>query len=584
MTDKEPIKVLLVEDDEGDAELFRTLLPVRKTVSIDLKRAESLSSALDRLTTDTFDIIMTDLGLPESRGIETFLTFHAQYPDMPVIVLTGMNDEELALEAVKKGAQDYLVKGEVGCDMLLRSIQYSIERQKLLTQLERSLKEIKTLKGLIPVCAWCRKIRDDKGYWKVVEKYIEEHTDAAFTHGICPECIQKTYPEIFGGIAEETTEILGRHVEPIVDQEDVSKKIRVLLIEDNESDAELIREIVSEAKDFQIEIEHSSRLSSGIALLGKKRFDVVLTDLELPDSQGFGTFIKTHSLCPDIPIIVLTGLSDENLAVEAVRSGAQDYLVKGQVDSASLVKAIRYSIERQRLLTELESKLKEISKLERERKNLLSMFAHDIKNALVPSIGFLTRLLLGRTENLTDDLTTIRDELMTAERLLANFINFSRFDSEKYRAIKKAFNIEAAIRQQVESSRTKAEQKKIRIEYVLSEQPFPAIMADEGMLQRVIANLLDNAIKYTSPEGTVTVKVMNVGNDVLVKFQDTGIGISNEHIPYIFDAFYRATDEQRGSGLGLSIARTIIEAHGGEIWVESTPGEGSTFSFTLPKS
>jgi YesN/AraC family two-component response regulator len=112
-----------------------------------------------------------------------------------VIVLTALNDEDTALSAMHCGAQDYLVKGRTDTAQLTRSIRYSIERQKLLTELDKRLKEIKTLQGFLPMCAWCRNIRDDKGYWKDLETYIQEHTDASFSHGICPECAKKVYPE-----------------------------------------------------------------------------------------------------------------------------------------------------------------------------------------------------------------------------------------------------------------------------------------------------------------------------------------------------------------------------------------------------
>jgi histidine kinase len=101
------------------------------------------------------------------------------------------------------------------------------------------------------------------------------------------------------------------------------------------------------------------------------------------------------------------------------------------------------------------------------------------------------------------------------------------------------------------------------------------------MIRRVIANLLHNAINYTNAGGTVTVRVQSLGGEILFQIQDNGIGIPENHLPFIFDAFYRVSDEQKGSGLGLSVARTIIEAHGGKIWVKSEPGKGSTFSFTL---
>lgn len=580
MKKKEHIKVLLIEDDPDHAYLFREILRDTKGVSIDIRHSDRLSSAFDNLSSERFDIVVSDLGLPDSNGIETFLRLHTRYSDTPIIVLTGMSDEDLAIKAVQGGAQDYLVKGRVEGDLLIRSMRYAIERQKMIAQLEKNLKEIKTLRGLIPMCAWCRNIRDDKGYWLRVEKYIEEHTDASFTHGICPRCMKKVNPELHEKILKDDR--LKKDAGIITEGAPTDYgSIKVLLLEDDPGDADYIRALLSET-DSRVNVTYADRLSSGVEHLAKDKFDVVLSDLGLPDSQGLETFIRIHTIYPDLPIIVLTGLHDEELAVKAVRSGAQDYLVKGRVESESLLKSIRYSVERQKLITALENRLTEIGKLGRERKNILSMFAHDIKNAIIPSVGFLTRTLSGKAKDAKADLELVRNKLTTAEHLLTTFIEFSRFETEEYKPQFGPFDLEAALLKQIESAKVEADQKQIKITYNFSERPFPAIQADGAMIHRVIANLLDNAVKYTI-EGTIDVRVMNIEKDVLVEVRDTGIGIANDQLPHIFDAFYRATQEARGSGLGLSIARTIVEAHGGQIWAKSSPGKGSTFSITLPR-
>jgi DNA-binding NtrC family response regulator len=191
------LKILLIEDDSNDAELFLSQLRAIDG-KISIQWAERLSAGLDRLTSEIFDAVITDLDLPDSKGIETFLKINGRFPFIPVVVLSGLTDEAVAMAAVKKGAQDYLIKGRVQGDSILRSIRYAIERQRLLSVCDKQLKEIKTLKGLIPICAWCRRIHTDKGYWEKVETYIEKNTDASFSHGICPECLAKTEPGFFG--------------------------------------------------------------------------------------------------------------------------------------------------------------------------------------------------------------------------------------------------------------------------------------------------------------------------------------------------------------------------------------------------
>jgi two-component system phosphate regulon sensor histidine kinase PhoR len=236
---------------------------------------------------------------------------------------------------------------------------------------------------------------------------------------------------------------------------------------------------------------------------------------------------------------------------------------------------------------ELFRDITEIKKLERERKNILPMFAHDMKNPVITASGFLSRLLSGKVGSLTEPqlntLHIIKEELLKVEELISDFLEFSRFETTEYRPLRSAFNIEEAINHQIEIARVEAEKKNIQISFEYSDTLIPVINADGKMIERVIENLLDNAVKYSLHDTKVSVKLNDWNLEVQVQVIDEGVGISAEHLPYIFDAFYRVSRDSGGSGLGLSIAKTIVEAHGGKIWAESIPGKGSTFSFTLPK-
>ncbi len=200
MNHDDSIKVFLIEDNEDDAEFVRRFLTAGRKMPFSVERADRLSTALKRLRAEKYDVILSDLGLPDSWGLDTFDSVHSAFPDIPIVILTGLDDETGALEAVHRGAQEYLVKSQINSRNLVRVIRYSIERHELLVRLEKSLKEIKTLRGLLPICAWCKNIRDDKGYWKNVEEYITELTGTFLTHGICPTCYER--------LREQHTELL----------------------------------------------------------------------------------------------------------------------------------------------------------------------------------------------------------------------------------------------------------------------------------------------------------------------------------------------------------------------------------------
>jgi DNA-binding response OmpR family regulator len=163
------IQVLLVEDDPEDARLFQAMLAQDAANEFQLARVGRLAEAEGSLTRQSYDLILSDLGLPDSQGLPTFLSLRAQAPKLPIVVLSGLEDEEFAVKAVQEGAQDYLVKSQVNGPLLARSMRYAIERKRieserdrLIQELQDALAKVKLLSGLLPICAWCKKVRDVK--------------------------------------------------------------------------------------------------------------------------------------------------------------------------------------------------------------------------------------------------------------------------------------------------------------------------------------------------------------------------------------------------------------------------------------
>lgn len=194
----ERIKVLFVEDNEVDAEIFRKILTSNHSDSMDLYHVENFSDAKMLSSEENFDLVLLDLMLPDSQGLETLAKFKEHLLNVPVVVLTMLDDEALGLRAIKSGAEDYLVKGEWNQRTLSRVIRYAIERKKqkieienLITELRSALLEIKTLRGLISICADCKKIKSPQGSWQDMASYIAMNSEVRFTHGCCPDCLTK---------------------------------------------------------------------------------------------------------------------------------------------------------------------------------------------------------------------------------------------------------------------------------------------------------------------------------------------------------------------------------------------------------
>lgn len=227
-------------------------------------------------------------------------------------------------------------------------------------------------------------------------------------------------------------------------------------------------------------------------------------------------------------------------------------------------------------------------KLERERENMLSMFAHDIKNPVMTSVGFLNRMLAKKVGELTEQqehyLEIINDNLARIDNLISEFLEFSQMEKKEYTPQPGSYNIASAIKKIAETVQIEADKKQIEIFFRCRTDGQNSIAADAAMIDRVITNLLSNALQYSTSGGTITVTLSEQYNEIIVDITDTGIGISPDQLHHIFDAFFRVSRDSKGSGLGLAITKTIVEAHGGKVDVESSAGKGSTFSFTLPKN
>jgi sigma-B regulation protein RsbU (phosphoserine phosphatase) len=367
-----------------------------------------------------------------------------------------------------------------------------------------------------------------------------------------------------------------------------SQTTNVLLIEDNPGDADLVRLRLIEGKS-PVKVNCVSRLSEGLDSLTRETPSVVLLDLNLPDSRGAETFRRVLEHSPSVPVVVLSGQDDEGLAIKAVHQGVQDYLIKGDISSKHLERAIRYAVERQGLLRALEISQKQ----QLEFKNqFLSHVSHELRTPLTCIHQYVTLLLDGLAGPMepeqSDHLKTVLKSVNQLHAMIRDLLEATRAENGKMRVEPRCIALGEVVQQAVAMLRPTAEQKKIGLEVGL-DQRLPLVHADPGRVLEVLINLLDNAIKFTPPDGAVIVKACLVEADpdsVYISVTDTGRGISPEAKALIFDRLYQDPDSidnsRAGLGLGLFISREIVRLHEGRIWVFSEPGQGSTFSFTLP--
>ncbi len=363
---------------------------------------------------------------------------------------------------------------------------------------------------------------------------------------------------------------------------------QVLLIEDNPGDADLVRLRLVEGKS-PVNVNCVNRLADGLASLTTETPAVVLLDLNLPDSHGAETFRRVMEHSPHVPVVVLSGQDDEALAVKAVHQGVQDYLLKGNITAKLLERAIRYAVERQGLLRALEITQKQQMDFKNQ---FLSHVSHELRTPLTCIHQYVTLLLDGLAgpvaPDQADHLKTVLKSVNQLHAMVRDLLEATRAESGKMRVEPRCVALGELIQQTVAMMRPTADEKRIGLEIAI-DQTLPLVHADPDRVLEVLINLVDNAIKFTPPDGAVMVQASRVDADpssVYISVSDTGRGISPESKALIFERLYQDADSidnnRSGLGLGLFICREIVRLHQGRIWVSSEPGQGSTFTFTLP--
>ncbi len=369
--------------------------------------------------------------------------------------------------------------------------------------------------------------------------------------------------------------------------------LRVLLVEDNPTDALLVEVALEDMSAPAPILRHVELLGDAKSALKSGDFDVVLIDLNLPDGEGLGNFETLHELAPETPMIVLTGLSDESVAIAAIARGASDYLIKSEAQAALLERSIRYAIERKRNENgRLELVKAQVEREEAEAANaakdqFLATISHELRTPLNAIMGWTSLVRSGDLdeETVAQALEVIERNARVQAQLIEDLLDVSRIISGNFRLEFGEIDLCGIV--QATSLTFQPQIKDKGIDLQLNLQPVPELCGDPTRLQQITWNLLSNAIKFTPAQGQVRVTTQRIGDRVTLEVSDSGQGVAPEFLPHIFDRFRQAdgstTRRHGGLGLGLAIVRHIVELHHGTVAVRSAgAGQGATFIVTLP--
>lgn len=370
---------------------------------------------------------------------------------------------------------------------------------------------------------------------------------------------------------------------------------KILLIEDNPDYSLITRRILKRAS-VAYEVVTVSEGKAGIDEIINEEFNVILCDYRLPGYSGLDILRQMKKHGKDIPFIVVTSAGSEKIAVDLMKEGASDYLVKDTSYENILPMVIQRAIDRfnarkekewlEKALIDSNEKLKQMYAI---KSDFTSMVSHELRTPLTAireGISIVLDQAVGEINNdQREFLMVAKRNVDRLKRLIDDVLDFSKLESKRMEFKMTAEDLNMLVQEVVEAQRSVAQKKGLSVEIDL-DSTFDRILFDRDRITQVLTNLMSNAIKFTqNGEIIVRTKKDNNSNVVVLSVQDAGAGISEEDLPKLFQKFQQLgrgnARKTGGTGLGLAISKQIIEQHGGKIWVESEIGKGSIFFCTF---
>ncbi|MFZ2147746.1 MAG: ATP-binding protein [Sedimentisphaerales bacterium] len=533
------VNILLVDDDPQDRRLVEvTLARTNPHTQYNVETAGTLSEGTRRLSNGSYDVLLLDLNLPDSSGIDTIQQAQDTNSDASIIVLTGLDDEEMGLEAIRRGAEDYLIKGKALEHILVRTIRYSLERKRVrqrLTETENRFRSVVQTAG--------------SAIFLLSPEYriLEWNEQAEHLYGRQrQEVLNKDYLRLF--VPEEIRDRVAADMKKVLS----GKTIKSL--------------------ENSIHIRDGSRrilLWNASALFDAKGqpIGIIVVGQDITERKRMEDELRHHH--EYLELIVNERTANLQEVNEQLRNEIDD----------------RKQIEKELLIAKREAEASNRAKSE-----FLANMSHELRTPLHSILSFASfgtkKYTNAKPEKLLDYFNRIKKSGQTLLELLNDLLDLAKLESRKTMFAFEPSNLGILVSSVTNELDTLLSERKLSIRHEVSEFD-GEVMLDAERIKQVLRNLLNNAIKFSPEGGTIDVAICRVAGSVRVSVRDQGPGIPQNELEAVFDKFIQSSKTKTGAGgtgLGLAICHEIVAAHKGRIWAENRPEGGAVFSFEIPLS
>jgi PAS domain S-box-containing protein len=611
------IRVLQVDDDEIDVRLAkRALTKSTQSAKFTVESAGTLAEAIEHLHSRVYDIVLLDLGLPDSSGIETVQKVCQVNPNIPIVVLTGLEDEETGLKAIKSGAADYLVKGPAMENSLVKTALYAIERKKAAEKLHESQQMLQVVMQSIPQAVFwkdrkcvymgCNPVfarhagfptpeeiigktdydlcwrREEADHYRQVDNHVMEtntpeyHMIESQLQADDKQAWIETNKVPLHNSAGDVVGILGTY-EDITDRRQAERALQVA--------EERYRTIFQNSAVAITMADEQERLISWNTftenMLGMTKEDLYLKPIKVLYPEGEWEKLRSHDIRQkgmqhhlETRMLKKDGeIIDVDVSLSVLKDAEER--VTGSI---GVIRDITERKEAEKKIKEaMDLKSRFISTVSHELRTPLTIIKEDIALIMDGAAGRVKkkqRQILEIAQRNIDRLARLINDVLDFQKLQSGRAKFNMQDNSINNVIETVYNTMAKV------------VKKNGVDLRLAlDNTLPQVTFDNDKIVQVLTNLVSNAMKFTE-KGSITIGTRRIENAIRVSVSDTGYGIKQEDLPKLFQQFQQLASggnrKTGGTGLGLAISKDIVEKHGGRIWVESEFGKGTTFHFLLP--